>query len=67
MKQILISDETHRAAKAAAAGDGVPLFRWIESGIRKLCGLTGIAEVEPPHEMSLEDRLKASLVKKKKQ
>lgn len=64
MKQILISEETHRAAKTAAAGDGIPLFRWIESGIRKLCGLESTPVT--PHEINLEDRLSDSVKRAKK-
>ncbi len=68
MKQILISDEAHRAAKTAAASDGLPLFRWIEKTIRAVCGLaefslggesgTNSATV---HEINLESRLSASI------
>ena len=54
-----IDDETKSAAKAAAKKDGMTHSGWWIRLGRRALGLSD--EVPPVHEMSMEDRLSASI------
>lgn len=56
---LFLDPETHNTAKAASATEGIGFYRWVVRSIRRAAGLPG--EVPPVHEMSLEDKLQASV------
>lgn len=59
-----MDEETHSAVKLQARREGMLFTAWILRLVRRTLGLSD--EVPPVHEMTLEDRLSASVKEAKK-
>jgi hypothetical protein len=59
--RVPMDNETRMAAKKQAKREGMLFSSWIVRLVRRTLGLSD--EVPPVHEISLEDRLKASVSK----
>lgn len=59
-----MDEETHSAVKLQARREGMLFTAWILRLVRRTLGLSD--EVPPVHEMTMEDRLSASVKEVKK-